>query len=67
MAIKSIEWLGFYEAEKIDVKSDWMRDEIVRVYDVPKEKITVVSPLSASGIKDMLRLYKRVVAGGKIK
>ena len=67
MAIKSIEWLGFYEAEKIDVKSDWMRDEIVRVYDVPKEKITVVSPLSASGIKDMLRLYKRDVAGGKIK
>ncbi|MFZ0966021.1 MAG: glycosyltransferase, partial [Candidatus Bathyarchaeia archaeon] len=25
MAIKSIEWLGMYEAEKLIVKSDWMR------------------------------------------
>ena len=39
MAIKSIEWLGFYEAEKISVKSEWMRDEVVRIYKVPKEKI----------------------------
>ncbi len=42
MAIKSIEWLGFYEAEKISVKSEWMRDEIVRIYKVPKEKIVVI-------------------------
>jgi len=38
MAIKSVEWLGFYEADKICVKSDWMRDEVIRIYQVPKEK-----------------------------
>ena len=43
MAIKSIEWLGFYEAAKISVKSEWMKDEVVRIYKVPKEKITVIS------------------------
>ena len=42
MAIKSIEWLGFYEAQKVSVKSEWMRDEIVRIYKVPQEKIAVV-------------------------
>ena len=43
MAIKSIEWLGFFEAEAISVKSEWMKDEVVRIYKVPPEKITVVS------------------------
>ncbi len=55
MAIKSIEWLGFYEAEKISVKSEWMRDEIVRIYKVPQEKIVVVSAGSNSWIKEILR------------
>ncbi len=43
MAIKSIEWLGFFEAEKISVKSEWMRDEVIRIYKVPEEKIVVIS------------------------
>ena len=41
LAIKSIEWLGFYEADKIAVKSQWMKDEIIRIYKVPPEKIFV--------------------------
>ena len=60
MSIKSIEWLGFYEATKVSVKSEWMRDEIIRIYSVPKEKITFVSPSSNSWIKDVLKLYKTV-------
>jgi len=60
MAIKSIEWLGFYEAEKISVKSEWMRDEIVRIYKVPQEKIVVVSAGSNSWIKEILDLYSTV-------
>ena len=67
MAIKIIEWLGFYEAEKVDVKSDWMREEIVRIYKVPREKIKVVSQTADSWIKEVLELYKTVVAGGKAK
>ncbi|HMK94415.1 MAG TPA: glycosyltransferase [Candidatus Limnocylindrales bacterium] len=57
MAIKSVEWLGFYEAQKVCVKSEWMRDEIIRIYKVPKEKIFVVSTAPDSSVKEILSLY----------
>jgi glycosyltransferase involved in cell wall biosynthesis len=63
MSIKSIEWLGFYEAKKLSVKSEWMRDEIVRIYLVPEEKVKVVSPSTDSWIKDVLELYNTVAGG----
>jgi len=63
MAIKSIEWLGFYEAQKISVKSEWMRDEVIRIYKVPKEKITVVSTAPNVWAKEILRLYHDVAGG----
>jgi hypothetical protein len=65
MAIKSIEWLGFYEAEKVSVKSEWMRDEIVRIYKVPKEKIKVVLPNTSSWVKEILELYTAVAGGAR--
>jgi glycosyltransferase involved in cell wall biosynthesis len=63
MSIKSIEWLGFYEAKKVSAKSEWMRNEVVRIYNVPKEKIEVVSPNTNSWVKDVLKLYKTVAGG----
>jgi glycogen(starch) synthase len=63
MSIKSIEWLGFYEAKKVSVKSEWMRDEIVRIHRVPEEKVKVVSPSSDSWINDVLELYSTVAGG----
>jgi glycosyltransferase involved in cell wall biosynthesis len=63
MSIKSIEWLGFYEAKKVSVKSEWMRNEVVRIYNVPKEKIEVVAPNANSWIKKVLELYKTVAGG----
>jgi glycosyltransferase involved in cell wall biosynthesis len=66
LAIKSIEWLGFFEAEKISVKSEWMRDEVIRIYKVPEEKIAVISNDSDTWISDFLKLYKSV-GGLKVK
>ena len=63
MSIKSIEWLGFYEAKKVSVKSEWMQNEIVRIYNVPKDKMKVVSPSADSWINDVLELYKTVAGG----
>jgi len=63
MAIKSIECLGMYEAGELLVKSDWMKDEISRIYRVPIEKIRVISPNLARWMKDILETY-RDVAGG---
>ncbi len=65
MAIESIEWLGCYEAKKISVKSEWMRDEIVRIYKVPKEKIVVISTEPNSWLMGVLNLYKIVTGGLK--
>jgi len=64
MAIKSIEWLGMYEAEKLIVKSDWMRDEAYRLYKVPLEKVNVILPKSVNWVKNVLETYQ-TVAGGK--
>jgi glycogen synthase len=63
MSIKSIEWLGFYEAKKVSVKSEWMQNEVARIYNVPKEKIEVVAPNANSWIKKVLELYKTVAGG----
>ena len=61
MAIKSIEWLGMYEADRLVVKSEWMQDEIFRLYKVPLEKIKVIQPESANWIRSILEVYRNVV------
>ncbi len=58
MSIKSLEWLGTYEAEKLLVKSEWMRDEIIRTYKVPANKIKVVSTKSVNWMSQILETYK---------
>lgn len=63
MSIKSIEWLGMYEAKKILVKSEWMRDEVHRIYKVPIEKMKVVKPKSQSWMKDVLEAYIKTGGG----
>jgi glycosyltransferase involved in cell wall biosynthesis len=63
MAIRGIEWLGFYEAKKIVAKSKWMQSEIVRIYKVPKEKIEVITPSTDTWVKDILEVYSAVAGG----
>ncbi len=63
MAIKSIEWLGMFEAKELTVKSPWMRDEVVRIYKVPAEKIRVVSPGSVKWIDEVMGVYTDAVGG----
>jgi len=65
MAINSIEWLGFYEAAKITAKSEWMRDEVTRIYKVPTDKITVIKPNTSTWITDVLETYKAAGGGAK--
>jgi hypothetical protein len=54
-----------HEAEKILAKSEWMRNEVFRIYKVPVEKVKVISPKSTNWMKDVLETY-RSVAGGII-
>jgi glycosyltransferase involved in cell wall biosynthesis len=62
-SIKNLEWLGFYEAEKIIVKSPWMKDEVIRIYRVPPEKIQVINPASADWINQLGSIYSEVATG----
>jgi len=57
MAIKGIEWLGFYEATAVTAKSEWMRDEIIKIYKVPNEKIKILSQNADGWIVNVLKLY----------
>ena len=65
MAIKSIEWLGFYEAARIAVKSEWMKEEVTRIYKAPKEKIAVISSDPSLTVKDVLKSYSKVAEANK--
>jgi len=58
MAIKSIEMLGINESARIIVKSEWMRDEIVKVYGASKDKICIVSPRSSTWISSVTECYR---------
>jgi hypothetical protein len=64
MAIKSIEWLGMYEASKLVVKSEWMRNEAFRLYRVPNEKMNVIPPESPGWMKGILAVYKNTAEAG---
>lgn len=64
MAIKSIEWLGTYEAQQLIVKSAWMRDEVQRSYKTPREKLNVVLPDSNGWLKETLKIYKKAANKG---
>jgi glycosyltransferase involved in cell wall biosynthesis len=60
MAIKSIEWLGFYEASVANVKSEWMKEEIIRIYKVPPEKIAVIPENTEDWMGEVLQVYGNV-------
>jgi len=61
LSIKSIEWLGTFESHKIVVKSEWMKNEVIRAYNAPAEKIVVIEPESPSWMEGILETYRGVV------
>ena len=61
LSIKSIEWLGANESERIIVKSDWMKQEVSHIYKVPLEKIDVVSPYASNWINETLKSYEKTI------
>jgi glycogen synthase len=65
MAIKSIEWLGCFESSVVSVDSDWMKEEVTRIYDVPKEKIVTVSTEPDVWVKNVIETYHKAVGGAK--
>jgi glycosyltransferase involved in cell wall biosynthesis len=67
MAIKSIEWLGFFEAAAVCVKSEWMKEEVNRIYKVPKEKITVIPTEPNSLVSEVLKVYGKVAEAKKVE
>ncbi len=65
MAIRGIEWLGFYEASAVTAKSEWMKNEIIKIYKVPTERISVITPSSDTWIKEVMDVYDLAAEGKK--
>jgi glycosyltransferase involved in cell wall biosynthesis len=59
LSIKSMESLGINEAERIVVKSEWMKQEVGRNYKSLPEKVKVVSPDSANWVESILEVYQK--------
>ena len=66
MAIKSIEWLGCYEADKISVKTKLMKNAITKSYDVPEDKVDILGSSVSSNIKGITKILK-ILQRGKRK
>lgn len=56
-AIRSIELLGIYEADRIIVKSSFMKNEVNSIYNKNLRKIDVIRPDSLDWSKDVLTTY----------
>ena len=65
MAIKSIEWLGFYEANKITVKSKSIKNDITDIYKVPEEKIKILESECPSNFKKIRSIFTTISEGAK--
>ncbi|MCJ7713611.1 hypothetical protein MUO66_04035, partial [Candidatus Bathyarchaeota archaeon] len=65
MAIKSIEWLGFYETNKITVKSKSIKNDITDIYKVPEEKIKILESDWPSNFKKIRSIFTTISEGAK--
>jgi glycogen(starch) synthase len=61
LSIKSIEWMGAYEAERVLVKSEWMKQEVSQIYKVPHEKIIVIQPNASNWIDEIIESYRKAI------
>jgi glycosyltransferase involved in cell wall biosynthesis len=59
LSIRSMESMGAEEANRIIVKSDWMKNELTQAYTAPPEKIEVVSSSSPQWADEIITAYKK--------
>ena len=63
MAIKSIEWLGFYEADKIIVKSKSIKKDIINIFNVPREKIKILESDLPKNFANIRNIFNGISGG----
>ncbi len=59
-SIRSMESLGLSEAASVLVKSEWMKQELKRHYNILDNRIEVVSPDAESWINSILAVYQKL-------
>jgi 1,4-alpha-glucan branching enzyme len=58
-SIRSMESMGTYEAARVLVKSEWMKQELKRYYNTSDDRVDVVSPDAESWINNVLAVYQK--------
>ena len=59
--VKQIEWRGSKDSRRIIVNEDWMKNELLRHYSPPQQKVNVVSPGADDWTKSIVRDYSWVM------
>jgi len=63
-AIKQIEWLGCFNADKIITKTLATRDSILRFYQAPPQKIFAIPPFVEGWTRATMDRYRNLWGGG---
>lgn len=59
ISIRNLEHLGIVEADRILVKSDWMKKEISKLHEGFEDKVEVLSPDSSNWVRKVIKIYKK--------
>jgi len=65
ISIKNLEILGSVDADRILVKSEWMRGEVNKLHGAPTEKIDVVPLTSSKWIEEVIKTYEATIESFK--
>jgi glycosyltransferase involved in cell wall biosynthesis len=58
--IRGLERMGAKESDLVITKSDSMKEEIIKIHNIPQSKINVVPPTEKDWIKEIIKSYSKI-------
>jgi len=58
--IRGLERMGANESDLVITKSDSMKEEIIKIHNIPQIKINVVPPTEKDWIKEIIKSYSKI-------
>jgi glycosyltransferase involved in cell wall biosynthesis len=64
--IKGLERMGTKESDLVITKSDSMKKEIMKIHEIPENKIIVVPQTGENGIKEVIKSYRKITPNKRV-